>query len=328
MNILALELDGQMPNHALMRIAAHHRLAGDTVEVRRAGTVQAIESHMFDRFDQIYASAIFERSLPLIRRLQQIHPGAIVGGSALPPAEFKTLESIGITTRDRYYYPSWAAYQHSIGYTQRGCRMNSQTCPFCKVPWMEGRIQSYDSIGRIWRGEPYPRNLLLLDNDFFGAPDWRSTIAQIREGKFRVSFNQGVNARLLSEESCEAVCSVNYYDSEFKTRRFYTAWDGRKDEQVLFTNLRRLVKYGMKPDHLMVYMLIGCLDGPEDREYRRQRLREFGARPYPMPFVRTPELVGFQRWVIGAYDKRIPWTDWQANHYRPEGLVDEKPSLF
>jgi hypothetical protein len=53
---------------------------------------------------------------------------------------------------------------------------------------------------------------------------------------------------------------------------------------------------------------------------RLAQLREFGARPYPMPFVRAPELVGFQRWVIGAYDKRIRWADWEAAGYRPEKL--------
>jgi hypothetical protein len=46
----------------------------------------------------------------------------------------------------------------------------------------------------------------------------------------------------------------------------------------------------------------------------------FGCRPYPMPFVRTKELVGFQRWVIGAYDKRFSWEHWQAADYRPEKL--------
>lgn len=49
-------------------------------------------------------------------------------------------------------------------------------------------------------------------------------------------------------------------------------------------------------------------------------LRAFGARPYPMPFVRTKETVGFQRWVVGAYDKRIPWDAWKAAAYEPRNL--------
>ena len=50
--------------------------------------------------------------------------------------------------------------------------------------------------------------------------------------------------------------------------------------------------------------------------------RAFGALPYPMPFVRTAELVGFQRWVIGAYDKRVDWPAWEAAKYRPQCLGD------
>lgn len=77
--------------------------------------------------------------------------------------------------------------------------------------------------------------------------------------------------------------------------------------------------------HIMVYMLIGYWPGETDadRVYRQAKLRDFGCRPYPMPFTRTPELVGFQRWVIGAYDKRITWAEWRAAGYRPENCERE-----
>ena len=112
-------------------------------------------------------------------------------------------------------------------------------------------------------------------------------------------------------------------DDGFRARRIYTAWDNRKDEARLFRGLDLLVAAGVKPDHIMVYMLIGYWPGEthDDREHRRQRLREFGARPYPMPFQRTPELLGFQRWVIGAYDKTIPWDEWQRARANPRKLT-------
>lgn len=71
-----------------------------------------------------------------------------------------------------------------------------------------------------------------------------------------------------------------------------------------------------------VYVLVGYWPGEthEDRDYRRRRLREFGADPYPMPFVRSRELVGFQRWVIGAYDRKISWEDWVRADYEPRRL--------
>jgi hypothetical protein len=70
----------------------------------------------------------------------------------------------------------------------------------------------------------------------------------------------------------------------------------------------------------MVYLLVGSWPGEthEDSDYRRARLREFGAVPYPMPYVRTPELVGFQRWCVTAADKYVRWEDFQAARYRPE----------
>ena len=35
--VLMFHLDGKLPNIALIRIAAHHRTAGDEVEIRRTG---------------------------------------------------------------------------------------------------------------------------------------------------------------------------------------------------------------------------------------------------------------------------------------------------
>ena len=106
-----------------------------------------------------------------------------------------------------------------------------------------------------------------------------------------------------------------------KTKRIYTAWDNRKDEKRLFAGLDALVKHNVKPHEIMVYILIGYWPGEthEDRDYRRQKLRDFGALPYPMPFVRTPELVGFQRWVIGRYDKMdgVSWERWTKANYLP-----------
>lgn len=193
----------------------------------------------------------------------------------------------------------------------------------------EGKARHEQSILDIWRGDPWPRELVLLDNDFFGQPDWQGQVSALRDGKFKVSFTQGINARLISDEAAEAIASLDYRNDSMDTKRIYTAWDNRKDEDRLFAGLNRLVKYGVKPDHIMVFILVGYWAGEtaEDRDYRRQRLRDFGARPYPMPFVRTPELVGFQRWVVGAYDKRITWASWADNGYRPEGLHVQLPSL-
>lgn len=312
-HILLLHIDGRLPNLALMRIAAHHRALGDTVELRRGNPEPPLWA---DEPDAVYASCIFASSRPIAARVETIYPNAIIGGTGWDIGD--TLEAHGITTQETDYsvYPE---FRQSIGFTQRGCRLS---CDFCVVPRKEGKVKAAQTITEIWRGEGHPRELILLDNDFFGQAQWRDRIAEIRDGKFKVSFTQGINARCLTDEAAEAIASVDYRNDKMDTRRIYTAWDSKGDEQRLFDGLNRLVKYGVKPDHIMVYMLCGfALDETEaDREYRRVRLREFGARPYPMPFRRTRELIGFQRWVVAAYDKRISWGDWVANGYDPRGV--------
>jgi hypothetical protein len=313
MNVLLIQLDGKLPNIALMRIAAHY--SDHEVVLKRGG-----ERGLWDQeWDRVYASAIFEKTRPAIDRVLREYPHAVIGGTGFSLSQ--KLEDHGITTK-RQDYRIYPQFRSSIGFTQRGCRLK---CPFCCVPQKEGAIRTEQNIWELWRGDPWPRELHLLDNDFFGQPHWRDRIREIRKGKFKVSFNQGINARCLIDEAAEAIASVDYRDDSMHVKRIYTAWDNRRDEAQLFAGLNRLVKYGVKPDDIMVYLLCGYWPGEThaDRDYRRRRLREFGARPYPMPYIRTPELVGFQRWVVGAYDKRIPWKDWSGVHYRPEKLRPE-----
>lgn len=311
--VLVFQLDGKIPNIACMRISNHHRRLGDEVEFRWTGTPMR---SLFDSPDKVYGSAIFEKTKPAVALLLEQFPQAIVGGTGVDVQS--NLESFGITTKSQDYslYPGW---KQSIGFSQRGCRLK---CPFCVVPRKEGGVKEEQTIWDIWRGDPYPREIILLDNDFFGQPNWRDRIKEIRDGRFKVSFNQGINARFLTEETAEAVASVDYRADDMKVRRIYTAWDNKKDEQRLFNGLNLLVKHGVKPRHIMVYILVGYWPGEteDDRLYRQKKLRDFGAMPYPMPFVRTTELVGFQRWIVGAYDKRISWEDWKAAKYQPRNL--------
>lgn len=329
MRVLLWHLDGKLPNLALMRIAAHHRELGDQIELRRVSDGSALDAAAwreieprFDdpAWDRVYASAIFERTRPLAERLVALYPGAEVGGTGTYSLG-RTLAAVGIPEDGPLDYSSYADFTASLGFTMRGCRFR---CSFCVVPRKEGRARAHGAVAEIYRGAPWPRHLHLLDNDFFGGPDWRDRIAEIRDGGFRVSFTQGINVRVLSDEAAAAIASVNYRADDMRERRIYTAWDQIGDERVLFRGLDRLVAHGVKPDHIMVYMLVGYAAGEthEERDHRRRRLREYGCRPYPMPFVRTPELLGFQRWVVDAYDKGIPWERWKAAHYNPRRLGD------
>lgn len=321
MNVLLLHLDGALPNLALMRLAAHHRARGAEVELRKVGNVQAVEPRMGDpAWDVVAASTIFEWSRPVAERVLEVYPDAIIGGTGWDVAS--ALEPLDVG--ENVDYSGYPSCRSSIGFTQRGCRLK---CEFCVVPRKEGGIRPIGTIANIWRGEPHPREILLLDNDFFGNPAWPDRIAELRDGRFRVCFTQGINARTLNDETAAAIASVDYRALNMATRdradrRIYTAWDQVGHEKPLMKGLAALARHGIKPDHIMVYMLIGFGDTPADREHRRRQLRAFGARPYPMPFRRTEDLLCFQRWVVGAYDKRVPWETWVRARCNPRRLGD------
>ena len=82
MKVLLFQLDGKLPNLALMRLAAHHRARGDDVELRKVGNPTALERGLWDDDpDHVYASLIFERTRPLAERLQTVYPGVVLGGT-------------------------------------------------------------------------------------------------------------------------------------------------------------------------------------------------------------------------------------------------------
>src|SRR5882724_89439 len=145
--VLLCQLDGKIPNIALMRISAHHRALGDEVELRYGAQ---FEAELFGRFDRVYASAVFIKTRPLCERLLKVYPDAIIGGTGWNVSS--SLESIGITAIEQDYsiYPR---FRQSIGFTQRGCRLR---CSFCVVPEKEGAVRAEQTISEIWRGDPWP----------------------------------------------------------------------------------------------------------------------------------------------------------------------------
>lgn len=356
MKVLLIQFDGKFPNIALMRISSHHKALGDSVTLRHIGNVKALYPVELAEYDRIYGSLIFEWNRIVAQKVLWYRPDAIIGGSGwdeIPntadsglvyigsrrdKATVSQLEDYGISTKEKDYslYPT---FHNSIGFTQRGCRKN---CGFCKVPVIEPEMLQDESIHGIWRGDGNPKNLILWDNDTFGAPMWRETFREIIDGGYRVSFNQGINARLMNEEQAEMFAATPCYSDDFRVRRWYTAWDNKADEKILFRGLGYLTKYGVNPDNIMVYVLIGYWPGETDSDwnYRREKLRDIGVRPYPMPYRRPSHergcrcdecnarrlSVGFQRFVIGAYDKpkkdgsHTTWDQFKAADCRPEKL--------
>lgn len=307
MNVRLVQIDGALPNLALMKLAHWHRANGDFVHLSRN-----VHPSLFEpTYDRVYASSLF-LSLPasIERRsaFQRQWPEGILGGTGT--TNRVTVEDL-IGDYEQYDYQDFPEFDASIGFTQRGCRLS---CGFCVVPKKEGKNRPVHTIAEIWRGEPWPKKLHLLDNDFFGNPEWRERVREIREGSFRVCISQGINTRLINDEAAEALASIEYRNTKFTERKLYTAWDNIGDEKRFFDGVERLERAGIPPKHLMAYMLIGY-DIAETWEriwHRFNRMVDCGIEPYPMVYDRKrADLLCFQRWVITGLYRIVPWPEYK-----------------
>jgi hypothetical protein len=316
LNIRITQIDGKLPNLALMAISAYHRKRGDAIHFTRD-----VERGLFEpEYGAVYASCIFQFARHRLDRLLKSFPEAIVGGTGTYTQ--RTVESI-IGTETELDYSLYPEFTGSIGFTQRGCRLS---CKFCVVPQKEGKNRSVGNISEIWRGPGHPKNLHLLDNDFFGQPreQWQARIDEIQKGKYRVCLNQGINVRLLDEEAAFALASIEYRDDQFQERRLYTAWDNLRDEKIFFDGIDRLERAGIPSKNVMAYMLIGFdITETWDRIWHRfNRMVERGIRPYPMVYDRQrTDLLSFQRWVLTGLYRIVKWDEYRRSTKSAESVA-------
>lgn len=323
MNVRLTQLDGKFPNLALMKLARFHHDQGDQIHFSRSPYRDMLEPN----YDRVYGSAIFSFTADRVARFRTEFPNAIVGGT-WNMDDLTTVEQlIGVEEYERYDYSLYPAFDASYGFTARGCRLK---CGFCVVPRKEGKPRSINTINDIWRGEPWPRHVVLLDNDFFGQPrdQWEARIVELQD--FSVCFSQGINIRMVDKPSAQALASVRYMNDDFSTRRLYTAWDNIGDEARFFRGVDMLEEAGVPPTHLMAYMLIGY-DPRETWErvlHRFSKMCERGIRPYPMIYGdRNRRLLGdhtlaeFQRWAVRRMYMKVPFEEYDVG-IRWQGGVD------
>jgi hypothetical protein len=316
MRVRLTQIDGKLPNLALMRLGSWHRARGDEVVFTRRAARDLFEGD----YDRVYGSAIFTMSHPAIGRLLADFPDAIVGGTGI--GNSMVIEEITVEYEDCDYsfYPD---FKPSIGFTARGCRLK---CKFCVVPTKEGKPKPANTIHDIWRGQGHPKNIHLLDNDFFGQgrENWTARISEIISGGFKVCLNQGINVRLIDDEAAEALASIEYRNDAFNERVLYTAWDNLKDEEIFFRGVDRLERAGVPPRHLMAYMLVG-FDKSETWErifHRFDRMVERGIRPYPMVYDPSrKDLKAFQRWVVTGLYRAVRFEDYNPSASRKIGAA-------
>ncbi len=293
------------PPLGLMKISTFHKQRGDEV-VFYKGTRAAVRDQ---KWDTIYISTLFTyqwntviRTIKFYQRSKyacDIKVGGILASLLSEDLKEETgiKPCIGLWEEVDRLPPDYKLFEGvyeyrvndaSIGYTTRGCIRH---CPFCAVTQLEPEFTPYIPLkGQIDSGK---KDLLLLDNNVLASPEFPRIIAEIKKcgfhngakfnGRLRyVDFNQGVDARLLTEDRMELLSQIAIFPLRI-------AFDDIRMKKLYIEKVRLAKKYGIK--RLSNFILYNFNDTLEDF-YERLRINielneELGSSifSFPMRFI-------------------------------------------
>jgi len=255
-----------------MKISAWHKSIGDAVEWWNP----------LLPYDRVYSSKVFTFTPECL----YLPENTIKGGTGygiydeLPP-------KIDDMFPDYSIYP---ACDYAIGFLTRGC---IRKCPWCIVPRKEGNIRAYRSWQEIKR--PDSRDIVFMDNNVL-ASNWG--LAQIHDmigHNVRVDFNQGLDARLITDDVAEALAGLKWI------RFIRMSCDTDAMLSVVLEAVERLRRRGVKPYRVFVYLLVQDV---ESAERRALALRDAGVEVFAQPYrdfvsnsEPAKELKALARWV-------------------------------
>lgn len=307
MNVQLIQVDGKWPNLALMKLSAYHKKQGDTVGFNTANP------------DRVYISVIFSKNYAHAKGIPTWYPNAEcqIGGPGIGVPS-------SLPDEAEHIMPDYSLYpdlDYSMGFTTRGC---FRKCPFCPVPKLEGVFREHAPVEEFHN--PAFKKITIMDNNFLYSENRTRTLDYIRDNKLKVCIHQGMDARILTEEIAVELASVRSYSQHFKRRSYIFAWDNIKDEVPVMRGLDEMIKAGVKPKQLMVYVLIGFDTEYWQDIYRLRTLVKLGVTPFSMiyNFKRTdPALNAIAKWSNRRY-----YTVCDIEDYRPLKRLARTRKIF
>lgn len=296
MNIGLLPVDSNYPNLALMKISAWHKQQGDCVEWYNP----------FNRYEKLYMAKVFSFTEDY---LQYITNADIIekGGTGydikkmLPPEIDRMQPDYSIYTS----IDSKSAY----GFLTRGC---PNKCKWCCVPAKEGDIAPYMDIEEI--AIEGRKNIILMDNNVLASDYGLEQIEKIVRLGLRVDFNQGLDARLVTDDIAKMLSKVKW----IKRIRFGCDTPGQIAECERATAL--IDKHGYKGEYFFYCIL---LDDFNESFARVNHWRDKGGRflvhCQPYRDLNNPHQVipQWQKDLAGWADKKWVFRSCEFKDFEP-----------
>lgn len=269
MRIGLIDVDSHnYPNLVQMKLSAWHKAQGDHVEWYQP----LISGHM----DKVYMSKVFSFSQDYPYPIDADE--VIKGGSGyhiklVDGKETWIGDSESLPDEIEHTCPDTSLYgikDTAYGFLTRGC---PRGCEFCHVVAKEGRCsRKVADVEEFWGGQKY---IELLDPNILACRDRDELLNQLAETGAKVNFNQGMDARLMTEEIAEKVGRM--------TRSVTFAWDGYKDEDRILEGIKTYKRVtGHNRSRISVYVLCN-FNTPFDYDVHRvETLKALDVTPYVM----------------------------------------------
>ena len=258
------------PSLPLMKISAHHKSLGDTVEF--------IEEN--GHYDKAYLSKVF--NLPLIKKISQSPPTFFADeierggtGYAIKVENGKEVfhqelhknlpEHIENLCPDYDLYPQ---FSEAYGFLTRGCCNN---CSFCIVTPKEGACsRKVTDLDDFYRGQ---KQIKLLDPNILACRERESLLTQLINCKAQIDFTQGLDARFLTEDIVKLLLRM-------RIKAIHFAFDFMKNEKAIIRGFECFNRtYTRSKWNVKCYILTNYDTTHEEDWYRVCKVRENGMMP-------------------------------------------------
>lgn len=299
MNIGILAVDSNFPNLALMKISSYHKARGDNVEWYNP----------LCSYDKVYMAKVFSFTpgYGYYINTDQIEKGGT--GYDIKKILLPDIEK-AIPDYNLYNIDKALAY----GFLTRGC---PNKCKWCVVPAKEGKITPYMDIEEI--AVNGRKNIILMDNNVLASDYGLQQIEKIVSMGVRVDFNQGLDARLVTDDIARLLARVKW----MKRIRFGCDTPGQIAECERATAL--IDKYGYKGEYFFYCILLSDFKESFERvNYWKNKGGRFLPHCQPYRDLNNPRQIipQWQKDLAGWADKKWIFRSCEFKNFAPrKGFV-------
>lgn len=295
MKIGLIDVDGHnYPNLPLMKLSAWHKAQGDVVEWYTP----------FDHYGRVYMSKVFSDSPDFDEYVNADEVSKGGTGYAIDGAGGETYrkdQDPNLPDEVEHIYPDYSLYgitDTAYGFLTRGC---PRGCAFCIVGKKEGLCtRKVADLSEFWKGQ---KKIVLNDPNILACKDWEDLLGQPEESRAKIDFNQGLDARMLTEEKCEAIARLRISEIHF-------AWDRYEDKDKVLPKLKMFADIASPNIHkkqvhnAIVYVLVNHGSTFEQDLERIYTLRDMGYWAFVMIYDKANcerKYLDLQRWCNNRF---------------------------